>query len=224
MTKIIQTEDGSTTLYTEQFNEHYHSIHGAEQESQLIYIDYGLKERIKALQEKSSQPLKILEMGFGTGLNAWLSLEIAEKTTQAIHYTTIEKFPISLEIAEGLSYANSSEAKELFLRLHQAEWNEDAIITPQFTIKKLAMDLLNFKANDEKFDLIYFDAFSPEAQAELWEENVFQHLAKICKKGAILTTYCAKGEVRRRLQRSGFTVERLAGPIGKREVLRGTLL
>ncbi len=224
MTKIIQTEDGSSTLYTEQFKEHYHSIHGAEQESQLIYIGYGLKTRIKAVENQPKQPLKILEMGFGTGLNAWLSLLSTETDTRSIHYTTIEKYPISLEMAQELSYAKSSEEKERFLQLHKAEWSKDVAISPNFTIKKLAIDLLDFDANGEKFDLIYFDAFSPEAQAELWEEKVFQYLAKICKRGAILTTYCAKGEVRRRLQRSGFSVERLAGPIGKREVLRGTLL
>ncbi len=224
MTKIIQTEDGSSTLYTKQFNEHYHSIHGAEQESQLIYIDYGLKERLKALEGEAIRPLKVLEMGFGTGLNAWLSLLVAENSPFPIHYTTIEKYPISLETAKGLSYAKSSEEQELFLQLHRAEWDKDFTIHSNFTIKKLAIDLLEFEAKGEKFDLIYFDAFSPETQAELWEEQVFQHLAKICEKGAILTTYCAKGEVRRRLQRSGFSVERLAGPIGKREVLRATLL
>ncbi len=224
MNQIIQTEDGSTTLYTEQFKEHYHSIHGAEQESQLIYIDYGLKARLNTLQEEPKRPLKILEMGFGTGLNAWLSLLLADKQDCPIHYTTIEKYPISFETAQSLHYAKGSAEQELFARLHQAEWNKDVIITPNFTIKKLALDLLDFNANDESFDLIYFDAFSPETQAELWDEKIFQHLASICKKGAILTTYCAKGEVRRRLQRSGFTVERLEGPIGKREVLRASIL
>ncbi len=224
MSEIIQTEDGSSTLYTERFKEHYHSIHGAEQESQLIYIDYGLGERLKTLGAELNRPLKILEMGFGTGLNAWLSLLMAEAKNISIHYTTIEKYPISLETAEGLSYAKSSEEKVLFLGLHQAKWEEDFMLTPKFTIKKRELDLLDFEAKEEKFDLIYFDAFSPETQAELWEEEVFQLLAKLCREGAILTTYCAKGEVRRRLQRSGFSVERLAGPIGKREVLRATFL
>ncbi len=193
MSKIIQTEDGSSTLYTEQFKEHYHSIHGAEQESQLIYIAYGLGERLKILGAELNRPLKILEMGFGTGLNAWLSLLMIETKDIPIHYTTIEKYPISLEIAERLSYAKSSEEKALFLGLHQAEWGKEFVITPKFTIKKLEIDLLDFDARGAKFDLIYFDAFSPDTQAELWEEEVFQNLAKLSRKGAILTTYCAKG-------------------------------
>ncbi len=223
MIEIIPTEDGSATLYTEQFDEHYHSIHGAEQESQLIYLTYGLEHRLQILGREYSEPVQILEMGFGTGLNAWLTLLKCTELKQKVHYTTIEKFPIELSVAEGLGYEKTEEEKSLFLKLHQAEWGRDVKINEYFTLHKRAEDLLAYQAEEDCFDVIYFDAFSPNRQPELWAEEVFQYLAKIGKQGAVLSTYCAMGEVRRRLQRSGFTMERLAGPIGKREVLRGTL-
>ncbi len=223
MVEIIPTEDGSATLYTEQFDEHYHSIHGAEQESQLIYLTYGLEHRLQSLAVEHTDSVQILEMGFGTGLNAWLTLLKSLDLKQKVHYTTIEKFPIDLAVAEGLGYAKTEEEKSLFLKLHQAEWGRDVFINEYFTIHKRAEDLLDYKADEDCFDVIYFDAFSPNRQPELWAEEVFQYLAKIGKQGAVLTTYCAMGEVRRRLQRSGFVMERLAGPVGKREVLRATL-
>ncbi len=223
MIEIIPTEDGSATLYTEQFDEHYHSIHGAEQESQLIYLTYGLEQRLQSLGTGYLEPVWILEMGFGTGLNAWLTLLKCTEQKQKVHYTTIEKYPIELSVAESLGYAKTAEEKSLFLKLHQAEWNEEVQINEYFTLHKRAEDSLAYQGQDNCFDVIYFDAFSPNRQPELWAEEVFQHLAKLGKQGAVLTTYCAMGEVRRRLQRSGFVMERLAGPVGKREVLRGTL-
>ncbi len=223
MIKLIPTEDGSATLYTEQFDEHYHSIHGAEQESELIYLTYGFAHRLKTFEVEVAEPIHILEMGFGSGLNTWLTLLKSMELKQRVHYTTIEKFPIDLSLATDLAYAKTEEEKALFMKLHEAQWGEDVTINEYFTIHKRAEDLLDYKSEDKVFDVIYFDAFSPNRQPELWAEEVFQYIAKVSKKGAVLTTYCAMGEVRRRLQRSGFSMERLAGPIGKREVLRGTL-
>ncbi len=138
-------------------------------------------------------------------------------------YISLEKYPIDFELAKHLAYAQTDEEEALFLKLHEAEWNKPQAISPFFTLQKVQKDLLTFNPSlAENFDLIYYDAFSPERQAELWQEEVFQRLAQWTKNGGILTTYCAKGEVRRRLQRSGFMVERLAGPKGKREVLRAT--
>ncbi len=232
--KINITEDGSATLYTEQFGEHYHSTHGARQESQLIYLEYGLGERLKTLER--DETCAVLEMGFGTGLNALMTLEVATREQRYIHYTTLEKYPIDLLLARGLNYAEDEEMQALFELMHSSPWNEDIKINEYFTLRKVFVtdnpravrrtgnvggsgELLAHLAVG-RTDVIYYDAFSPESQPELWEEVVFSELYALANLNAILTTYCAKGEVRRRMQRAGFVVERLAGPKGKREVLR----
>lgn len=206
------TADGSPTLYQPALGEYYHSVHGAWAESSLIFLAYGLEHRA----EQTQRPLHVLEVGFGTGLNALLTALWAEHSGRSVHYTTLEKYPLPPEVYAQLSYPQGAE---LFPRLHAAPWDEPCALTPRLTIEKRRADLTACPLPGG-IDVVYFDAFSPEAQPELWSEEIFRALFAACAPGAILTTYCAKGEVRRRLTRAGFTPERLAGPPGKRHVLR----
>lgn len=222
--ELHTTEDGSLTLYAPTFGEHYHSTHGAVQESEHIYLVLALRERMSSWQEGDA-PLRLFEVGFGTGLNALLSWREAEERHIPLWYYSIEKFPITPELYEALHYeglGEEHEVKDQLLRLHAAPWDEAIELSPFFTLYKLRGDLTTCTF-PERLSVIYYDAFSPESQPELWAEELFLRLGKASCSGAILSTYCAKGEVRRRLQRSGFLVERLPGPPGKREVLRGRI-
>jgi tRNA U34 5-methylaminomethyl-2-thiouridine-forming methyltransferase MnmC len=215
-TELQTTSDGSHTLYVPEIDETYHSTHGAIQESSHIFIKEGL-------QQCRKQSLNILEIGFGTGLNAFLTAIEAEKSGQEIHYYTLEKFPVPLEKTLQLNYSHqisSNNANALFEKIHKAEWEIDVKIANNFVLKKLHCDFTTYQP-DATFEVIYFDAFSPEKQPEMWTEEQFQKIYTACNQGAILTTYCAKGAVRRALQAVGFKVERLPGPPGKREILRG---
>ncbi len=162
-----------------------------------------------------------MEIGFGTGLNAFLTLIEAERSAKKIHYTSLEKYPVEVEKAIKLNYAEliAPEFKEIFEKFHTSPWNETVKISPFFSLKKVETDytLVDFT---EKYDVIYFDAFSPEKQPEMWTTEQFEKLFKCCNFGAVLTTYCAKGDVRRAMQQAGFKVERLQGAPGKREILR----
>ncbi|MBC8592691.1 tRNA (5-methylaminomethyl-2-thiouridine)(34)-methyltransferase MnmD [Oscillospiraceae bacterium N12] len=212
MERIIeQTADGSATLFVPELDEHYHSVKGARTESQHIFIDMGLKA------SEASEP-RILEIGFGTGLNALLTLEAAEATGKKIHYTGIELYPLPWETVDALKYSDHP----LFKTLHTTPWEEDVIITPNFTLKKVQADArTSEEGKGNCYDLIYFDAFAPDKQPEMWSQELFDQLYVILHTGGILTTYCAKGTVRRMLQSAGFIVERLPGPPGgKREILR----
>lgn len=219
--ELYRTEDGSLTLYNPIIGEHYHSTHGALQESRHIFIGYGL---LPQLQSKPACALRILEVGFGTGLNALLSWQEATRTACPIDYTSLELYPLAADVYEQLSFAIEPQADTdaRLQQLHRAPWDERCILDECFTLYKRQADLCSAELG-RGYDLIYFDAFSPESQPELWSEEIFTRLVHAANSGAVLVTYCAKGEVRRRLQRAGFVVERLAGPPGKREVLRGTL-
>jgi tRNA U34 5-methylaminomethyl-2-thiouridine-forming methyltransferase MnmC len=213
--EIILTEDGSHSLRHNELNETYHSIHGAIQESGHIFIEAGLKKCAK-------DSLHILEIGFGTGLNAFLSLLEIESTKQKTIYTAIELYPLSTESACLLNYPDllAPEKKDAFYQLHTAPWHNHIQLTPQFELFKVQEDFSSMTLTGQ-FDLIYFDAFSPEKQPEMWTEERFNMIYNCCNPGAILTTYCAKGIVRRAMQEAGFTIERIPGPPGKREMLRG---
>lgn len=214
MERIIErTADGSATLFVPELDEHYHSVKGAQTESQHIFIDLGLKAATAAR-------LRVLEIGFGTGLNALLTLDAAEESCKKVHYTGIELYPLPWTVVKQLGYSDSP----FFEALHSAPWEEDSVISPYFTLRKLQADFTKEapEAFGRPFDLIYFDAFAPEKQPEMWSQELFNRLYVSMNSGGILTTYCAKGVVRRMLQTAGFTVERLPGPPdGKREVLRG---
>jgi len=214
-TELKITEDGSHTLFVPEIDECYHSTHGAIQESRHIFIEAGLKQCPKPV-------INILEIGFGTGLNAFLTLLEGESSVKQIHYTTLEKYPVEIETAIQLNYSAeiAPDKKQIFEQLHTSPWNEEIKLTPFFTLKKIEVDFTE-AVFDTQFDVIYFDAFSPEKQPEMWNEALFSTIFTHCNPGAILTTYCAKGMVRRAMQDAGFKVERLPGPPGKREILRG---
>lgn len=215
-TEFFVTEDGSHTLFVPEIDECYHSSHGAVQESMHIFIKTGLKQCAK-------QEINILEIGFGTGLNAFLTMLEAEKTQKMIHYTTLELFPVETEKACRLNYPElvSPENKSAFEQLHTSSWNERIQITQHFELLKIETDFTSYNFQDT-FDVIFFDAFSPEKQPEMWTEKQFIKLYQSSNNDAVLTTYCAKGAVRRAMQQAGFRVERLPGPPGKREMLRAS--
>jgi tRNA U34 5-methylaminomethyl-2-thiouridine-forming methyltransferase MnmC len=212
---IRETSDGSFTLYSSEFGETYHSINGAITESEHVFIDTGLRKC-------RCNPVNILEMGFGTGLNAFLALMEAEKGNKTICYTSIERYPLAADIYEKLNYANTfpEEKQKLFIDLHRKEWELEVEITSYFALKKLNVDITAFELGNQLYDVVFFDAFSPNIQPELWSREIFGKVFQAMKPGGVLTTYCAKGEVRRNMQSVGFVVERLPGPPGKREMLR----
>lgn len=214
MPQIKITEDGSYTLYVPELNEHYHSIHGAIQESSHIFIGCGL-------QFSRESKVKILEVGFGTGLNALLTAIEACAGTREIEYLTLEKYPLSGELIRNLNYSEftGSEGSNLFQKIHESEWNTPVSICKNFIIEKKEMDLVTDPVNG-MFNLVYFDAFGPDKQPELWSKNVFQKIADATATGGILTTYSAKGEVKRNLKACGFEVNMLPGPPGKRQIIR----
>lgn len=217
MERIIErTADGSATLFVPSLNEHYHSIKGAQTESQHIFIDMGMN----ACPAKAP---RILEVGFGTGLNALLTLQAAETSKRLVHYTGLELYPLAWETINELGYvAPHTSESSLFELIHKVPWNMEAIITPYFTLEKQQVDVNRWSTADQRFDLIYFDAFAPEKQPEMWTQELFNRLYAVLNTEGIITTYCAKGIVRRMLQAAGFLVERLPGPPGgKREILRG---
>lgn len=219
MERVIEkTDDGSATLFVPELNEHYHSTKGAHTESQHIFVDMGLKV-------SSAPSPRILEIGFGTGLNAWLTLEEAERSGRNVHYTGVELYPLQWDMVEQLGYVGKKDeptAMDLFRQIHTSIWEKDIPLTPHFTLRKVQADIHHFcEFSQERADVIYFDAFAPEKQPEMWTEELFHRLYVLLNEGGLLTTYCAKGIVRRMLQAAGFTVERIPGPPGgKREILR----
>ena len=206
MRSIFVTDDGSKTLYSERFGEHYHSIFGAASESIQVFIQAGYLS-------VDVSPVSVLEVGFGTGLNAWYSQQQAEKLRRFTHYEAIELYPIDETTVNELS----NDA--LFRSLHTVAWEQPIEITPYFKLHKRKSDL-HKTIFTNKFDVIYFDAFSPAVQPEMWNRDVFTNLYSAMNPGAVLTTYCAKGQVRRTMLDVGFIVERLPGGAGKREMLR----
>lgn len=217
--QIITTADGSKTIQIEDWAEQYHSIHGALQESQHVFIDKGFNAVIKKSDNKE---ISILEIGFGTGLNAYLTLLEAEKNECKVHYVGVEAFPVSdLEIQE-LNYSELIHPKDFskaFIKLHKCTWENEHHVSPHFKLLKRQMKFQEL-TDVNCFNLIYFDAFGARVQPELWTEDIFQIMYQALKPNSILVTYSAKGSVRRALQAVGFTVERLIGPPGKREMLR----
>lgn len=217
MITLETTADGSNTLFVPELDEHYHSIKGALTESEHIFIQMGLNH------SQVLQPY-ILEIGFGTGLNAFLTMLEAEKQQRQICFTSIERFPLEEAIVRKLAYPEkiAPEESEKFYALHKAPWNQAVKLSPYFTLHKIKGDFTHFTFH-EHYDVIYFDAFAPEKQPEMWSQFLFNSLYQQLNAGGILTTYCAKGVVRRMLQTAGFKVERLPGPPGgKREILRAT--
>ncbi|TDY07603.1 tRNA (5-methylaminomethyl-2-thiouridine)(34)-methyltransferase MnmD [Meridianimaribacter flavus] len=217
--KIITTADGSKTIQIEDWNEQYHSVHGAIQEAMHVFILHGLFCFLD-----SHKPISILEIGFGTGLNAFITLLESEKSNLHINYTGVEAYPVTQEEVDALNYTEQLKTNNtLFSKLHQCDWEVLHHITPKFSLTKQQKFFKDIDAVAE-FDLIYFDAFGARVQPELWTETVFELMYKALKPKGVLVTYSAKGSVRRAMQTVGFSVEKLPGPPGKREMLRATKL
>jgi len=219
-------EDGSHTLYSEKAGECYHSIHGALNESLHIFIAAGFKAVLKKHQFRQKSSIRILEIGFGTGLNALLTCMEAEQENIFVDYTCLEPFPVVGAILEQLNYCTllSENSEQIFSAMHECSWESALEINPYFIFKKIKAGFMEESLPDNNYDLIYFDAFSPEAQPELWEQEIFDKCYKVMAPEGILVTYCAKGRVKRALKYAGFTVENLPGPVGKREITRAQKL
>ena len=214
MFKLILTEDGSTSIENTLLNETYHSVHGAIQESSHVFIQCGLQPLIK-----ENITLRIFEMGFGTGLNAFLTLKEIPSSVK-IEYVSIEKYPLDEEQMKALNYAERIGSNADWEKIAQAAFGQKTKVAENFTIEKFHADFLEFTLN-ETFDLIYYDAFGPSAQPDLWSEAAMEKCSALLGSGGVLVTYCAQGQFRRNLKANGFLIEKLAGPPGKREITRG---
>lgn len=223
--KIVITKDGSHSVSVPEMNVTYHSIHGAIQESMHVFIQAGFKQLISQFANK---PINILEMGFGTGLNVLLTLIETEKIKIDTRYEALELYPLNEEEIKRLNYCeqlNRPDLQKVFEQLHYCEWEKEISIRKSFTLLKRKTDLsasqpLELFKPLKPFELIYFDAFAPNTQPELWTSAIFEKLYNMMTDEGILVTYCSKGEVRRNMIAAGFTVEKIPGPPGKREMLR----
>tara|TARA_Y100000815_G_scaffold273217_2_gene303946 strand:- start:235 stop:912 length:678 start_codon:yes stop_codon:yes gene_type:complete len=218
--KIVKTADGSTTIQLPEWNEQYHSMHGAIQEARHVFLKMGLD--FVCTKNPRAQPLHVLEIGFGTGLNAFLTLLSAEAKGIKITYEGVEAYPVLPAEINSLNYIELLEAqqhKATFDKMHATPWEETLAITEGFQLKKRQQKFQDID-DGPRHDLIYFDAFGARVQPELWEEYIFDKMHNALLPGGALVTYAAKGSVRRAMQAVGLEVERLPGPPGKREMLR----
>ncbi len=214
---LLRTEDGSDTLYIRELDETYHSRHGAVAESELVFLENGYLSG-------AGTPVHVLEVGFGTGLNCVLTALRAAQMTRLTRYFTLEKVPLSPEIIEQLNYPGllGEMAATWFRKIHRAPWGHPTSIHPWFTLLKIHEDFTTYHLEDLPLcQVVYFDAFAPDKQPEMWNTQLFMKLFVQMAPGGVIVTYSAKGAVRRALAEAGFQVERLPGPKGKREMLRG---
>jgi tRNA U34 5-methylaminomethyl-2-thiouridine-forming methyltransferase MnmC len=214
--EIIITGDGSHSLLNKEMNETYHSVHGAVQESQYVFINKGLQYW---LDQNKKSSVKIFEVGFGTGLNAFLTL--LYNADIKIEYTTLEAFPLEENIWLGLNYA-TDEKKSLFETIHGIEWNHSSKINANFNIHKIKNTLQAINLPSENYDLVFFDAFAPNKQPEMWTLYMLEKIYNSMTGKGVFVTYCAKGQLKRDLKSLGFTVETLPGPPGKKEMVRAS--
>lgn len=214
--EIIITSDGSTSIHLPEWKESYHSKHGAIQEAQHVFIKNGLSFC-------KGQSVSVLEIGFGTGLNAFITFLESQKNNQNIDYVGIEGFPISSEEVIQMNYVNQLNAddfKEKFKKIHTSKWEENVTISEHFRLIK-RKQLFNEINDKNQFDIIYFDAFGYRVQPELWSVEIFSKMYEALKEGGILVTYACRGPIKNAMKEAGFQIEKLAGPPGKREMLRG---
>ena len=213
--EIIQTKDGSTTIHLEEWNESYHSKHGAIQEAKHVFIKNGLS----LFKDKS---LSVLEIGFGTGLNAFISFLEAQTMGQTINYVGVEAYPVSVEEAASMNYVAELDVENerpIFEKLHECPWEEPIVLREDFVFTKRKQFFADID-DKEQFDLIYFDAFGYDVQPELWSTAIFQKMYDALKPKGVLVTYAARGVIKRSMMEAGFTVEKLEGAPGKREMFR----
>jgi tRNA U34 5-methylaminomethyl-2-thiouridine-forming methyltransferase MnmC len=212
--ELFFTEDGSHSIFSTKYKVPYHSRHGAIIETKHVFIEAGLKPM---LQKKA---LGVLDIGFGTGLNAFMSLLESNKNSSSIYYEAIEAYPLQKEVVNQFNYAQELHAKqETFIQLHTTEWNKEHSLTDKFTFKKQLNTFEEFTSSNY-FDVIYYDAFAPSAQPTLWETGLLAKMYSLLNPNGVLVTYCAQGQFKRNLKAVGFSIEPLPGPPGKREMTR----
>lgn len=202
----IKTKDGSITFYAPQYEQTYHSIHGAQTETERVFLELGMEYAHEQFGD-----LNLLEMGWGTGLNSLLTLRKANQEQIKVNYTTLEAYPIAPSVYESL--------EEDLVKLHQLEWGTTHAISEYFNFQKIHIQLQDFVV-DQRYHLVYFDAFSPNAQPELWSTEIFKKMYDYLMPGGALVTYCSKNQVQKNMRAAGFLVEKHPGPPYKREVLR----
>ena len=215
--EIIQTLDGSTTIHLKEWDECYHSKHGAIQEAQHVFIKNGLSLF-------PNQSVSILEIGFGTGLNAFITFLESQKLNQSINYVGVEAYPVNASEVLAMNYVdelNAISQKGVFVQMHESKWNEKVVLNTDFELTK-RKQFFDEIEDSEQFDLIYFDAFGYRVQPELWSTAIFQKMYTALRPGGKLVTYAARGVVKRSMIEVGFTVEKLPGPPGKREMFRAS--
>lgn len=218
--KLIITDDGSHSLFVPALNETYHSFHGALQESRHVFIKMGLAYKTGV---EKKQNIKIFELGFGTGLNALLTAQFAMAHQQNVSFTSIEAFPLDDSLVKALNYASlldQPDAIKWFKKMHDTTWNSQEEIHEYFALKKVHAKFEDYIPEQGAFDVIYFDAFAPSKQAELWDLKILEKVAEAMAPNGIFVTYCAKGQLKRNLQTLGLSVETLSGPPGKKEMVR----
>ncbi|MGJ8684308.1 MAG: tRNA (5-methylaminomethyl-2-thiouridine)(34)-methyltransferase MnmD [Nonlabens sp.] len=218
--EIIDTGDGSKSINIPEWKEQYHSKHGALQEALHVFIEMGLKDTLSRKQDPK-ETISIIEYGLGTGLNAMLTAQFLTDTP--IHYTGVDAYPVTYEEAMAVNYGELLKDETLYKKLHSCEWEQPVKLTSNFTIEKLEK---KFKNLDDiaTYDVIYYDCFGPRVQPDLWKLDMFQAAYASLKPEGVLVTYCAQGQARRNMIEAGFTVEKLVGPPGKREMLRARKL
>ena len=213
--KIITTNDGSHSLLVPELNERYHSIHGAIKEAEHVFIKMGLDEYLPRYEAS----LNVFELGFGTGLNVLLSVKWAQTKQQSVEYTSIEKYPVSKEEFQQLNYGRIVGEADLYSKITNANWTEFIEISEKFKLRKLELDVVK-DSLPKGFDIVFFDAFAPNKQPDLWEASVFEKVYSIMNKNGLLVTYSCQGRAKRNMISAGFLVEKVVGPPGKREMLR----
>ncbi len=220
MISLQQTRDGSPTLYSSMYDSSYHSMNGALSESRHVYIQNGLIEYLD--EQDVKKEISVLEMGLGSGLNAYLTAEYAIEHHQALNYTAIEKHPLPSDAwkryAGDEGFVNLAH-RNIYHSIIDAQWNQDIKLHPYFSLRKCHIDFLHFTSNN-LYDVLYYDAFDPGTQAELWDLNACRKIFKLLKTGGIMTTYCAQGQFKRNLKKVGFRVNTLEGAPGKREMVQ----
>ncbi len=218
--KVVKTADGSDTISVDELGVSYHSKHGAIQESMHVFIEAGLAFYKTQMPDKQS--IRVFEMGLGTGLNALLTHQYAHKNSVNISYTAVEQYPATKEEVSVLNYSSLlQDDTNILTNIHTSEWEKVTGVSDTFSFKKVHTSLQEY-VPDEQYDIIYYDAFAPNAQPELWTTDIFSKLYSMMSDNAILVTYCSKGDVRRAMLSVGFDVQKIPGPPGKREMLRAT--
>jgi len=211
--EIRHTADGSATIYLPDLDENYHSNHGAIQEARHVFLKYGI-------ETLNQDQITVFEMGFGTGLNALLTYQFGLENNKQIHYLGIEAYPVEKELIDSLNYLQiiGEEYASIFQQMHVSDWDKDVELSERFTLKKIHQKIENYSPEKASVDIIYFDAFGPRAQSEMWEMSVLEKMNQMLRPNGILVTYCAMGQFKRDLKSLGFVVEGKPGPPGKREM------